>query len=134
MSAQPHTWRDHLIDLVNERGEIGLYRLIEEFYVKASQDILIGFFFNEKDLPLIAQKQADFVLKQLGFRSSYHGKAPAAAHDSIAPILDGHFDRRARLIEEVLKKNHVKPEIIAAWIEFEGLYRAAVVRPEVSRP
>jgi hemoglobin len=109
-------------------AEPGLTRILNDFYQKMSQDILIGFFFNEKDLNAIAEKQKQFLMRAMGATPSYSGKAPAQAHMSLAPILTGHFDRRLMILEQTLADHGLTPAEIQVWLSFENAFRDAVVK------
>lgn len=106
--------------------EPGLSKILNRFYEKISQDILIGFFFSGKDLSAIASKQKEFLMKAWGVTSSYSGKAPAQAHVELPPILSGHFDRRLVLLEETLKEFGLNENEIKTWVNFEDKFRNAI--------
>ncbi len=112
--------------LQNLGGEARLKELLEQFYRRMSDDLMIGFFFQGKDLTAIAAKQGEFLLRAMGARVSYSGKPPAQAHEKLPPILRGHFDRRLRLLEETLASNGVTAEDIRIWVAFEETFRSAV--------
>jgi truncated hemoglobin YjbI len=112
--------------LQNLGGEARLKELLEQFYRRMSDDLMIGFFFQGKDLTAISAKQGEFLLRAMGARASYSGKPPAQAHEKLPPILRGHFDRRLRLLEETLASNGVTAEDIRIWVAFEETFRSAV--------
>lgn len=107
-------------------GEEGLQRILNQFYQKMSNDILIGFFFTGRDLTRIATMQKTFLMRAWGVTQSYSGKSPADAHKALPPILKGHFDRRLKLLEETLAQLGVAREHISTWVEFESRFRGAV--------
>lgn len=113
--------------LYSRLGEPKIRAILLEFYERMSADVMIGFFFAGKDLKQIADKQAEFLLRAMGARPSYSGKPPALAHTELPPILSGHFDRRLRILEEVLAAHGVAAEDIRTWIGFENAFRDAVV-------
>lgn len=104
-----------------------VFALMLGFYEALARDTMVGFFFSGKDLAEISRRQAEFLLRAMGARPSYSGKPPAQAHDRIAPILPGHFDRRARILEAFLKSQGVSEPGVRAWVEFEEAFRDAVV-------
>ncbi|MFL5814706.1 MAG: group 1 truncated hemoglobin [Bdellovibrionia bacterium] len=114
------------------RGEEKLRAILKDFYHRMSQDILIGFFFDGKDLDQIAEMQKAFLMRAMGAAPSYSGKPPAKAHDSLAPILAGHFDRRLRILEDTLAAHGVNAEDIRTWIEFESAFRDGIQGEEGS--
>lgn len=107
--------------------EARLAKILSEFYQLAKNDVLIGFYFDQKDVEAIAQLQKSFLMKAMGAAISYSGLAPAKAHLKLAPILSGHFDRRLRILEQVLNQNQVAPAHIHTWIQFEACFREGVV-------
>lgn len=113
--------------------EAGLRRMLREFYRRMSEDILIGFFFTDKDLDAIAEMQLQFLSRAFGATPSYRGKAPAQAHTELPPILAGHFDRRLRILEGVLRDAGLAPEEIETWVAFEGSFRPAIQGTEGGR-
>ncbi len=112
----------------NIGGEPGLRTILQDFYQRMSKDILIGFFFDGKNLDEIAEQQKGFLMRAMGATPSYLGKPPAKAHEEMAPILAGHFDRRLRLLEETLKAHGVAAEDIRIWVAFESAFRDQIVK------
>jgi truncated hemoglobin YjbI len=109
-------------------GQEKLRDILRDFYRRMSKDILIGFFFDGKDLKRIAERQAAFLSKAMGATPSYTGKAPAQAHEELAPILRGHFDRRLQILEETLRDHGLGAEDIRTWISFEDAFREGIVK------
>jgi hemoglobin len=108
-------------------GEDGVSRILHDFYGRMAKDLLIGFFFDGKDIHAIAEMQKGFLLRAMGGTPSYAGKPPAQAHAELAPILAGHFDRRLMLLSETLKDHGLRPEDVETWVGFENAFRDAVV-------
>ena len=104
-----------------------LNSLLSDFYQRMSGDLLIGFFFDGKDLQHIAHQQSQFLLNAAGLIDKFEGKGPHSAHMEMAPILDGHFDRRLVILKETLKANGVQEHMIELWISFESTFRNVVV-------
>ncbi len=107
-------------------GEAGLEKILARFYEKMSKDVLLGFFFDGRDVNAIALMQKSFLMRAWGVTQSYTGKSPAAAHSKLAPILKGHFDRRLVLLAETLREFHTNEVEIALWVNFEEKFRQAV--------
>lgn len=114
----------------NIGGEAGLTRILRDFYERMSRDILIGFYFDGKDIHHIADQQRGFLMRAMGATPSYSGKPPAKAHDELAPILAGHYDRRLRILEDTLRTHGVSEEDIRIWITFENAFRDSIVVEE----
>ena len=111
-------------------GEPALEKILKDFYRRMSQDILIGYFFDGKDLDAIALKQKEFLLRAMGATEVYTGKAPADAHSNLPKILRGHFDRRLRILEDTLRANGLNAEDIRIWVTFESAFREAIEQAE----
>ena len=112
---------------LNIGGEAGLTEILRDFYRRMSQDTMIGFFFDGKNVEHIADQQRGFLMRAMGATSSYAGKAPAQAHEELAPILVGHFDRRLKLLEETLRTHQIGDEDIRTWVAFENAFREQIV-------
>ena len=104
-----------------------LSNIVLDFYQRMSADLLVGFFFSGRDLPTIAAKQAEFLLRAMGGAESYSGKAPADAHKQLPPILSGHMDRRLKILEHTLMDHGLSKDKISAWIGFENAFRSGIV-------
>jgi truncated hemoglobin YjbI len=113
----------------DEARQERVHAILHDFYREMSTDVLVGFFFANKDLNAIADKQAEFLLRAMGASPSYSGKPPARAHENLAPILSGHFDRRLKILEGVLTRHGLNDEDIRTWIGFENAFRDAIVKP-----
>jgi truncated hemoglobin YjbI len=111
-------------------SEARLDAILKDFYHRMAGDILIGFFFDGKDVDTIAAMQKKFLMRAMGASASYEGKPPAQAHDKLPPILRGHFDRRLQLLEQTLRDNGLSAEDIRTWITFENAFRDGIVRDE----
>jgi truncated hemoglobin YjbI len=122
--------RPELLTLGKKLGETRLRSIVRGFYDRMKDDLLIGFFFDGKDLDAIARGQSDFLMRAMGLALSYSGKAPADAHDDIAPILAGHFDRRLTLLDEHLTAEGLSEEERRVWVGFENAFRSAIVVEE----
>jgi hemoglobin len=110
----------------NIGGEDNLEKILDRFYSKMSTDLLIGFFFQDRDIHKIAKMQKAFLMRTWGITSSYQGKPPKEAHAHLAPILTGHFDRRLVLLAETLREFGLSQKWIDVWVSFENRFRDAV--------
>lgn len=119
--------KPELQKLYRDLGEERVRLIVLDFYKRMTSDILVGFFFDGKDIDHIAAKQTEFLLRAMGAIPSYSGKAPADAHDALPPILSGHFDRRLKILEETLIAHGLTREQVLVWIGFENAFREAVV-------
>lgn len=104
-----------------------LYQIVRKFYERMKADLMVGFFFENKDLDLIAKKQSEFLLRAMGASPTYQGKAPADAHEKLPPILTGHFDRRLVILGELLTEEGFSESDVRTWVSFENAFREAIV-------
>jgi len=109
-------------------SEAELRTIVLEFYQRMAQDVMLGFFFLGKDIAETAKKQADFLLRQMGVAPSYSGSPPGQAHLQMPPILSGHFDRRLKILEELLLEKKISQPGIQAWLGFENAFRSVIVQ------
>lgn len=109
-------------------GDEGLEKILLEFYERMAKDILIGFFFEGKNLPRIAEQQKNFLMKAWGIKEHYAGLSPAQAHIHLPPILSGHFDRRFSILKELLEELHIEEEWGDLWIRFEKTFVSSIAK------
>ena len=88
---------------------------------------MIGFFFQDKNIEAIADKQTEFLLVAMGISPKFTGRSPSQAHLSLPPILPGHFDRRLVILKETLNDHGLSAEDIEVWLNFEEAFRDVVV-------
>ncbi len=108
-------------------GAERMHEIIFKFYVRMSNDVMIGFFFAGKNLEEVAKQQTHFILNAAGLIDRFEGKGPSTAHVALPPILRGHFDRRLVLLRETLTAAELDPLLINEWIQFEEGFRSIVV-------
>lgn len=120
--------KEELKEVFAEVGsEENLYSLLLRFYEVMSKDVLIGYFFEGKDLAKIAENQKNFLMRSWGLMASYHGKPPVQAHEKLPAILSGHFDRRLTLLRQILKEHGLSSRSTELWIAFETSFRKQIV-------
>ncbi len=119
--------KPELLSLGKKLGAARIKEIIRKFYDRLAADVLVGFFFDGKNLDLIAQGQTAFLLKAFGITQSYTGHAPSEAHSALPPILEGHFDRRLVILDQLLRDEGLNVDERAAWVGFENAFRSAVV-------
>lgn len=109
-------------------GENRLEEILLDFYHRMKSDILIGYFFEGKDIHQIARNQKHFLMVAMGIQQSYLGKLPGQAHEKLPYILPGHFDRRLTILKETLESYHLSTDAIQTWIELEEAFRPVLVK------
>ena len=115
-------------------GESAIEAILRDFYKRMSEDVLIGYFFDNKDIKMIADKQKEFLMFAVGMSPTYTGKIPNQAHSALPPILKGHFDRRLTLLQETLKSHGLSDKDIRTWITFENAFRNVVQADDKPHP
>ncbi len=121
--------KKELIELFNKIGsEEALRAILKDFYQRMATDLMIGFFFSGRNLDEIMEKQLSFLLRAMDAAPSYSGRPPAQAHWALPPILDGHFDRRLRILEQTLTDHGLDAQSIRVWVNFESAFRNPIVR------
>lgn len=113
---------------LNAGKKLGLKKVLTHFYLKLSQDVIVGFFFYGRDLDQIIANQLAFLLTTMRVKSHYQGRSPKNAHKGLPPILSGHFDRRIIILEQTLKEYEFDPGDIKTWLEFEKSFRDQIVQ------
>ena len=108
-------------------GNTPLREILRDFYRRMSLDLMIGFFFQDKNIEAIADKQTEFLLVAMGISPKFTGRSPSQAHLSLPPILPGHFDRRLVILKETLNDHGLSAEDIEVWLNFEEAFRDVVV-------
>ncbi len=113
--------------IAEKHGETRIRQVIRVFYQKMHDDVMIGFFFYDKDLDLISERQSDFILRAMGVRESYTGKSPRDAHAALPPIRYGQFHRRIQILSDTLKQEGFSSREVNAWVQFERSFENTVV-------
>lgn len=105
------------------RGPERLRELLTIFYARLEHDPIVGFFFAPFDLAVIVEGQWGFLMRAFGAAERFHGRNPLVAHKDLPPILPGHFDRRIKVLREVLLEEGVDPDDVERWIKVENGFR-----------
>ncbi|MGA2451297.1 MAG: group 1 truncated hemoglobin [Polyangiaceae bacterium] len=107
-------------------GEAGLRTVLTRLYDRAFDDPIIGFLFVGKDKARIVEGQVAFTAAFLGGPRGYRGRPLPEAHAQL-PLLPGHFDRRHRLLEEVLCDQGVHESVRRQWLDVDEGLRGSVL-------
>ena len=109
--------------LFDRIGPERLRAVIVEFYERVFADVMIGFHFAGKDKQRLIDKEYELAARMLGASHiAYTGMTMREAHARHA-ILGGQFDRRRKLLEDVLIAHGVDAEVRAAWIDHTNAMR-----------
>jgi truncated hemoglobin YjbI len=114
-------------------GEAKVRSVVEALYDKLFADPMVGFLFEGKDKQHIVEQQVVFTCAFLGAPYRYEGKPMPEAHAAL-PLLPGHFNRRHRLLEQVLDEQGVPEDMKRTWLRIdEGLRTSVLASGEDAR-
>lgn len=126
-------------NVIEKVGEETLRTMLQDFYDRLFDDMIIGFLFEGSDKSALVDSQFDYVTAHLGDRSgTYDGPSIARAHKEL-PILTGMFDRRHEILRQTLEDHAFPQEIVEEWLTLDQSLRKFVVnlgaqrRDELSR-
>lgn len=102
--------------LIDKIGGETLHDVIEEFYRRVFADTMIGFLFHGKDRQRLIDKEWEFTARLLGAPVKYTGRPIRRAHRA-SPILGGHFERRLKILRDVLADYDIDAEVQKVWID-----------------
>ena len=113
-------------DLFARIGAGPLRAVIEDFYRRLFDDVMIGFLFEGKDRQRLIDKEYELTARFLGGDVAYTGRPMREAH-ARSPILGGHFERRLELLRQTLAAHAVDPEVVTMWID-----HTLALRPQIT--
>ena len=96
-------------------GEPALRAIIDEFVDRVFDDIMIGFHFRNASRERLREMEYQHAAEHLGGGVKYEGKPLRAAH---APhrIMGGQFERRKKILSDVLVEHGVDEGVRARWL------------------
>jgi len=106
-------------------GEGPLRELVNCFVDRVVGDTMIGFFFRKVDVTRLRELEYQFAAQHLGGPVVYQGRPLRAAHAS-SGIFGGQFDRRLRILDQVLVERDVSPRVRRAWLAHDESLRAVI--------
>ncbi len=110
-------------------GLEGLREIVNVFIDRVRKDVMIGFFFDQVDIPRLKELELQFAARHLGAGVAYQGRPLHAAH-AAHHIFDGQFNRRLQILREVLEEHAVPEAIREGWLAHNQGLRVAVTRGE----
>jgi hemoglobin len=107
-------------------GEARVRAVLQALYDRLFTDPIVAFLFEGRDKEHIVSQQLAFTCRFLGGPQRYEGKPLPEAHAAL-PLLPGHFDRRHRLLEQVLGEQGVPEEVKRVWLRIDDSLRESVL-------
>ena len=108
-------------------GRDGLRRLLVPFYQRLAVDPMLAHHFAGRDLDAIVDGQLAFLLKAFGATAEFTGRHPSVAHRDLAPILAGQFDRRHKILADLLDRWNVPTHVRDEWLGLDASLRPLVL-------
>ncbi len=112
--------------LFDTLGSVLVEKAIREFYSRATQDAMIGYFFFDRDIDHLMEQQIVFATALLGGPKNYRGKPLRAAHSPLS-VRPAHFSRRQVIMREVLADLGLTAEQSQQWLALEESFKSAIV-------
>jgi len=99
-------------------GADALDEVVAAFVQRMANDLIIGFFFEGRDLGRIIRHERELLRVHLGQGAGYTGRPLAGVHKPLG-INKGHFRRRHAILRNVCGEMGVEDAIVSRWIEQE---------------
>ncbi len=104
-----------------------LITILDEFYTRLLDDILIGYIFKPFDRQKLINDQAEFVNRSLGGpHRNYEPRNLKQIHKPLR-ITAGHFDRRHQILIDVLDEFKVEKDIKELWLNLDLKFKAVII-------
>ena len=102
-------------DFTRIGGEAALRAIIDDFVGRVFDDAMIGFFFRNASRDRLREMEYQHAAEHLGGGVTYQGRPLRAAH---APhrIMGGQFERRTKILSDVLIAHGVDDEVRGRWL------------------
>jgi hemoglobin len=106
-------------------GEPALRPIIERFVDRVAKDMIIGFFFDGKDLTRVKQHEFEHAARVLGANLPYTGRSIPALHRPLR-INGGQFRRRLALLRQEIERAGVPEDVKDSWLAEQVRMQAAI--------
>lgn len=106
-------------------GEPALRTLIDTFVDRMFDDIMIGFHFRDAPKERIKEMEFQHAAQHLGAPIEYGGRPLRVAHKKHR-IMGGQFERRKKILSDVLIEQGVPEPIRARWLGYVESLRAEI--------
>lgn len=108
-------------------GPFALRNIIDDFVRRVVDDPMIGFMFRDIDPLVLAQREFEFTARFLGASIEYSGRPLREAH-ARHRIMGGQFDRRRKILHDVLIDHRVPPDLRAKWLHHVDRLRSVITQ------
>jgi hemoglobin len=113
--------------LFEQIGADRLRAIIDDFYLRAFADYIIGHFFFGKDHSKISTAQYHFTTRLLGGPEPYVGRSLTDIHGTLE-IRAPHFDRRMVLLRQTAIESGLSEDIVHQWLGLEHNLRTTILK------
>lgn len=96
-------------------GEAALRAIIDDFVGHIFDDAMIGFFFRNASKDRLREMEYQHAAEHLGGGVRYEGRPLQVAHGPHR-IMGGHFERRKKILSDVLISHGVDDEVRGRWL------------------
>jgi len=114
-------------DLDRLGGMEGLHKIVRDFVHQERDDMIIGFFFEGREIAKIVQRETEFAAMHLGDKSQerYSGRPMGVVHQPLK-IGKGHFRRRLAILRATLLRHEVPHDIVERWLQHDQRLEALI--------
>ncbi len=110
-------------------GEPALRAIIEQFVDRVFDDIMIGFHFRRASRERVKEMEYQHAAEHLGGPVVYGGRPLREAH-AAHRIMGGQFERRKKILDDVLRAHAVPDDVRARWLDHvESLRHLITAQP-----
>lgn len=128
---------DHTdVDMNNVGGSIQddvLDELVSAFVHRMANDLIIGFFFEGRDLNRVIAHERELLRGHLGRGNAYTGRALDRVHQPLG-INRGHFRRRHAILRNLCQEREIDEGVMARWVEREQALESMITTGEDCGP
>ena len=105
--------------------------IIREFMSRVYADTMIGYHFRAADKEAVIQREFELAARFLGADIPYSGRALGRVHRPHR-IVGGHFMRRLKLLDDVLREYRIPDALRVDWISHNESLRKMVTSDQGS--
>lgn len=114
------------MNLYEEIGPSRLRAILQDFYLRCFDDVMIGHFFFDKNHDELLQHQLTFTAALLGGPNAYQGRPVAPIHKPLK-IRPPQFMRRRVILRETMQDHGLEEHLMDAWTQIEDKLKNLVL-------